>query len=127
MSIAYMNIALWIVQVGLAVLFIFTGGMKVFQYEKFKESMPWVNEYSKGMVTFIGISEFLGGLGLILPMLTNILPWLTPLAAIGLSVVMVLAGIFHLRRGEWSNVITNAVLVALSLFVVFGRWDLMPF
>lgn len=122
-----MNTALWIVQVVLAVTFILAGLFKTLQYERAKESMAWVGDVPKGLVTFIGISEMLGGLGLVLPILTNILPWLTPLAAIGLAIIMVLAIIFHLRRGEGKESIIDFVLLPLALFVIYGRWDLLLF
>ena len=73
------------------------GVMKAFQYERAKARSPVM---SRGLVTFIGGSELLGGLGLLLPALTHILPWLTPLAAVGLAVIMLLATLFHIRRGE---------------------------
>jgi len=63
-----------------------------------KTSLP------RGLVTFIGGSELLGGLGLLLPALTGILPWLTPLAAVGLAIIMILASIFHATRGKAQTV-----------------------
>ena len=76
-------------------------------------------------VRFIGISEMLGALGLILPLVTGILPWLTVLAAIGLTVIQVLA-IFtvHLPRKEFNALPMNALLLTLSAFITFGRWEL---
>jgi len=72
-----------------------------------------------------GISELLGTLGLFLPILTGILPWLTPLAAVGLAVIQVLA-IFsvHLPKKEYNVLPINAVLLAIAVFVVIGRWPL---
>lgn len=117
-----LNLILWIVQTILAALFLMAGVMKAFQYERAKASLPWVKDVSKGLVTFIGISELLGGLGLILPLLTGILPWLTPLAAAGLAVIMILAMVFHAMRRESSAIIFNLVLFALAAFVAYGRW-----
>lgn len=124
-----MNLMLWIVQALLAVLFLLGGVMKTFQYERAKASWPWVKDVSKGLVTFIGISELLGGLGIVLPLLTGILPWLTPLAATGLALIMILAMIFHAQRGEWlgGGVVFNLVIFALAVFVVYGRFTLLPF
>jgi uncharacterized membrane protein len=124
-----MNIALWIVQVLLALAFGMAGAMKAFQYEKAKASLPWVKEVSKEQVNFIGISELLGALGLILPMPVanmiyvgkTIVPLLTPLAAIGLAIIMVLAAIFHYKRDEKQVIVVNVVLLALALFVAIGR------
>ncbi|MFZ1267494.1 MAG: DoxX family protein, partial [Anaerolineae bacterium] len=68
----------------------------------------------------------LGGLGLILPGLTRIQTRLTPLAALGLAIVMVGAAAWHTTRGEFPNVIMNIVVAALMGFVAYGRWKLRP-
>jgi uncharacterized membrane protein YphA (DoxX/SURF4 family) len=116
-----MNIALWIIQGLLALMFLPAGMMKAFQYEKAQASLPWVKDSSKGFVAFIGISELLGGLGLILPWSTGLLPTLTPIAAFALAVIMLLAAIFHARRGENKGIGMNIVLLALLVFVGIGR------
>src|SRR3954447_15954527 len=120
------NIALWIVQVLLAGMFGMAGVMKAFQYERAKATLPWVKDVSRGLVTFIGVSELLGGVGLLLPALTGILPWLTPLAAVGLGIIMVLAIGFHSTRREAQSVVFNVVLFALAAFVAYGRFFVMP-
>lgn len=117
-----MNIALWIVQGLLALMFISAGMMKTFQYEKAKSSLPWVKEYSKGFVAFIGVSELLGGLGLVLPHATGIAPFLTPVSAIGLAVIMLLAAAFHAKRKEYPGIGMNVILLALAVFVAVGRF-----
>lgn len=116
-----MNIALWIVQGILAAAFIFSGWMKAIQYEKAKASWPWVKEVSRGLVFFIGIAELLGVLGLILPQATNVAPVLTPIAAIGLAVVVVLGALFHVKRKEYKEIGVNIVFLALAVFVAIGR------
>lgn len=123
-----MNIALWIVQIVLGVMFVITGFLKGFQYERAKATLPWpwVKELSRSLVIFIGISEFLGGLGLLLPALTHILPWLTPLAAVGLAIILLLAIIFHARRGEGQGIVVNIVILALALFIAYGRFVVAP-
>jgi uncharacterized membrane protein YphA (DoxX/SURF4 family) len=121
-----MNIALWVVQVLLAGLFGMAGVLKTFQYERAKASLPWVQDVSHGLTTFIGVSELLGAIGLVLPMLTGILPWLTPLAAVGLAVIMLLAIVFHLKRGEMQPVVFTIVLFALAAFVAYGRFVIAP-
>ena len=120
-----MNTALWIAQGLLAAMYLMAGMIKTFQTAKAKEQMPWTKERSDGFVRFVGISELLGALGLILPLVTGILPWLTPLAAIGLTLIQLLA-IFteHLPKKEYNVIPINVVLVALAVFVVFGRWAL---
>ncbi|MCR8657694.1 DoxX family protein [Paenibacillus endoradicis] len=117
-----MNIALWIVQGLLALMFIGAGSTKAFQYEKAKTSLPWVKDYSRGYVAFIGISEVLGGIGLIVPYATGIAPVLTSIAAIALAVVMVFAAVFHAKRKEYSGLVMNIILLALAVFVAIGRF-----
>ncbi|RDW15178.1 DoxX family protein [Oceanobacillus arenosus] len=116
-----MNIALWIIQGLLALMFIGTGATKL-QYERAKKSLPWASDYSKGFVAFIGIVEVLGGIGLILPLALGIAPILTPLAAIGLLLIMVFAAIFHGKRGEYKMIGSNIVVIVLALFVTIGRF-----
>lgn len=117
-----MNIALWIVQGLMALAFIMAGMMKSFGYEKARASMPWVKEYSKGFVNFIGIAELLGGIGLILPWALDIASVLTPLAAVGLGIIMILAAGFHVRRGEKQGIVPSIVMLALLVFIAIGRF-----
>jgi len=77
-------------------------------------------------VKFIGVVEFLGALGLVLPRLTGIAPGLTPLAATGLAVTMVLAAITHYRRKEPLAIAINAVLFVLTALVAWGRFGSWP-
>jgi uncharacterized membrane protein YphA (DoxX/SURF4 family) len=120
-----MNIALWIAQILLAAMFGMAGIMKTFQTAKAKEQLPWARNRSDGFVRFVGISELLGALGLILPLITGILPWLTVLAAVGLILIQLLA-IFaeHLPKKEYNVIPINAILIAVAAFIVFGRWTL---
>ena len=99
------------------------GIMKTFQTVKAKEKLPWAKSRSDTFVRFVGTAELLGALGLFLPLLTGVLPWLTPLAAVGLAVIQLLA-IFteHLPKKEYNVIPINMVLLALSIFVVAGRW-----
>jgi uncharacterized membrane protein YphA (DoxX/SURF4 family) len=121
-----MNIALLIVQVLLAAAFIFAGVTKAFRYEHAHATLPWVKDVPRGLTNFIGVAELLGGLGLLLPALTGILPWLTPLAATGLALVMLLAAGFHFTRKEWPAIGFNTVLLLLAAFVAYGRFVVVP-
>ncbi|MEE6132833.1 DoxX family protein [Priestia sp. GS2] len=112
-----MDITLWVIQLALGILFILFGLMKVFNYEKIKAKQDWVENSPKTLTIFIGYSELLGGLGLILPNLLAVLTWLTPLSALGLSIIMVLAAVLHLRRKEYKAISIN-VLFLLLLSVV---------
>jgi hypothetical protein len=75
---------------------------------------------------FIVVAEILGAIGLILPPLTGILPWLTVATAIGLAIVMASAIISHLMRGEANHIAGNVVFLARLLFVTYGRIALAP-
>ncbi|MBK9206896.1 MAG: DoxX family protein [Anaerolineales bacterium] len=120
-----MNIALWIAQILLAGMYGMAGSMKTMQIAKVREMMPWSKGRSDNYVRFVGTSELLGALGMILPVLTGILAWLTPVAALGLSIIQLLA-IFqeHLPKKEYNVIPMNIVLLALSVFVAIGRWYL---
>ena len=120
-----MNIALWIAQILLAAMYGMSGSMKTFQTARAKEQFPWAKNRSDGFVRFVGISELLGALGLILPLVTGVLAWLTVLAAIGLTLIQLLA-IFteHLPKKEYNVLPINIILIAISVFIVIGRWAL---
>jgi uncharacterized membrane protein YphA (DoxX/SURF4 family) len=120
-----MNIVLWIAQGLLAAMYLMAGSLKTFQTHKATAQFLWAKNRSDGFVRFVGVFELLGAFGLILPLLTGILPWLTPIAAIGLSLIQLLA-IFsvHLPKKEFNVIPVNLVLLALSIFVVIGRWIL---
>lgn len=116
------TIGLWTLQVLLGLMFGMAGLMKSMQpLEALAANLPWVTEVSPLLVRFIGISELLGGLGLILPAATRILPILTPVAGGGLALVMVLAAGFHLLRAEYAGLVPNFVLGLLAAFVAWGR------
>jgi len=85
-----------------------------------------MNAVPDNLLRFIGVSEILGGLGLILPAVTGIVPQLTAWAALGLSVIMLLAALFHLSRREYPSIVINLVLLALAAFVAYGRFVLAP-
>ena len=113
-----MNLALWIVQGLLSAAFLMSGGMKLFAYEKYQKKAKGPG-ISRGLATFIGVSELAGALGLILPLATHTAPLLTPLAALGLAIVMILAIGFHVKRKEPAT--PAAVLLILAIFVTIGR------
>ena len=117
-----MVLALWIVQVLLALAFSNAAGRKlVRQKGKPSKSMAWREDFSQRTVRLVGFLELLGAAGLVLPALTGVLPWLTPLAAAGLALTMIGAALTHLRRGEYETILVIAVLMVLTLFVAYGR------
>lgn len=117
-----MHISLWGVQVLLAAMFLMSGIMKAtMPIEKLSEMLPWATSVPEGLVKFIGVSELLGGLGLIFPSLLRIKPMLTVWAGIGLAAIMLLAIPFHISRGETPMIGMNAIFMLLALFVAWGR------
>lgn len=118
----FLHIGLWVVQVAIGLAFVMAGSMKTSTaYAELAAKMAWVSAVPEGLVRIIGVSELLGGLGLILPAATRIKPWLTPLAAAALVLVMALALGFHLSRNETSVIPVNVVLGGLAAFVAWGR------
>ena len=118
-----MNIALWIVQASLALFFLAAGSIQLVQPKvKLAVIMAWVEDFSPGTVRLIGILEILGAIGIVLPALIGIFPWLTSLAAAGLLITMVGAIITHARRSEYSMIIINVVLLVFTAFVAYGRF-----
>jgi len=122
-----LHIILWVAQVLLALMFIMTGFMKIFQpVEELSKMLPWVAQSPEALVRFIGVSELLGGLGLILPAALRIKPALTGWAAIGLLTVMVLASILHISRGEFSAIGMNIIIAIVAAFIAWGRFKKAP-
>jgi uncharacterized membrane protein YphA (DoxX/SURF4 family) len=122
------TIGLWVAQVVLALMFGMAGVMKLFTPLEAlaSQGMGFVTDTPELLVRFIGVAELAGALGLILPALTRILPWLTPLAALGLATIQVLAMGLHVIRGEFTVLPMNLALLAIALFVVLGRWRKAP-
>jgi uncharacterized membrane protein YphA (DoxX/SURF4 family) len=119
-----LNTALWVAQVLLAAAFVMAGSMKMMTPSAdLAQQMP---DLPVALIRFIGIAEIAGAIGLILPAATRIGPALTPLAAIGLAVIMLLAGAFHLSRGELSSLPVVFALGGLALFVAWGRSRKVP-
>ncbi len=116
------NVILWIAQLLLAAVFLMGGFMKVATpIDQLAVAMPWVAQVPAGLIKFIGASELLGGLGLLLPSALRIMPQLTVLAARGLALVMALALAFHVSRGEYAAIVTNIILASVALFISWGR------
>jgi uncharacterized membrane protein YphA (DoxX/SURF4 family) len=122
-----LHVSLWIAQVLLGAAFLMAGQLKLFTaIDELAKMLPWANAVPAALVRFIGTAELLGGLGLILPAATRLKPMLTPLAAGGLILVMVLASGFHVTRGEFGALPINFVLGGLAAFVAYGRARLAP-
>jgi uncharacterized membrane protein YphA (DoxX/SURF4 family) len=119
---------LWIIQVLLALLFLFAGGMKLVISPEVLQSMGSPNQIVlPGLfVRFMGVCEVLGGLGLILPGLLRIRPGLTPLAAAGLVIIMIGATVLSFAADGMAAAIVPFVTGILAAFVAYGRWRLVP-
>ena len=122
-----LNVALWISQLLLAAMFGMGGLMKaIAPLETLHAQVPWSNHVPDLLVRFIGVSEFAGAIGVLLPAITRIKPQLTPLAALGLMVVMLLATAFHVMRGEFSALPVTIGLAVVAAFVAGGRSKKVP-
>ena len=119
-----MNTSLWIVQAMLGAMMILVGIMKTFQPIEKLSKFSWTTRSSQGFVRFVGISELLIGAGLILPGLTGIVPLLTPLAALSLCMIMVLAIADHAKYKETREIGKNVIIILLATFVTVGRFAL---
>jgi len=112
------NVALWVVQVLLALLFLFAGGMKlVLPIEEMTRDVALPGWFLR----FIGVAEVLGGLGLVLPGLTGIRPELTPLAAAGLVIIMIGATALSIATGGLAAAPVPLVCGVLLALVAYGR------
>lgn len=108
-------------------MFLMAGTFKTFSpIPELAVKMPWVTEYSEGMVRFVGISELLGGLGIILPSMLRIKPFLTTVAGFALGLVMILAAAYHISKSEFSALPMNFILGGLALYVAWARWRKFP-
>src|SRR6476619_4348911 len=120
-----MNIVLWILQILLALLFLFSGGVKfVMPVAEMTKQMKI--PLSGAFIHFIGVVEILGALGLVLPALLKIKPILTPLAAIGLTIIMIGAVAITIAGGDAAQSITPLIVGILCAFVAYGRLRLRP-
>ena len=118
-----MNIVLWVLQVLLAAAFLAHGLIMLFPPSDVLAQMA---SMPTAFRIFLGVAEVLAALGLTLPGITRILPWLVSGAAAGLMVVMISATIFHIARGEVSGAAVTAVLFLMATFVAYMRWKVLP-
>jgi len=122
-----LHIGLWVAQGLLALAFLGAGVMKATTpLDELAKNMSFVTHVPGALVRFIGVSEFLGSLGLILPSVSRIKPVLTPLAAAGLVLAMSLALVTHLMLGEFAAIGAPLVLGGLAAFVAWGRFKKAP-
>lgn len=118
-----MDLVLWLLQGLLALGFLVAGLPKLFQGKPGllqNPRMGWVHYYSDAQVRLIGLAELLGALGLVLPWALQILPWLTPVAALALAVLM--AGAVVVNLGRKKSFAPALAFAVLSLLVAVGRF-----
>jgi hypothetical protein len=116
---------LWAAAAVLAALYVMAGVMKATRpIPMLAQMIKWPGDVPAPFVRLIGAVDLLGGLGLILPLLTGVLVWLSPLAALCLVLLQLLAIGFHLSRGETQVLPMNVVLLLLAAFVASGRFSL---
>ncbi len=122
-AINVVNLVLWGVQGFLALFFLAAGAPKLIG--RGLERWTGFSDLPRAQVVFTGIMEVLGAAGLILPMATGILPWLTPLAAVGLAIIVLMASGFHQRAGERLAALETGLWASIAAVVAIGRWDLV--
>lgn len=119
-----MKAGLWVLQVLLAVAFLAHGVLflnpPMSMVEQMNASLP------RWFQLFLGIAEVMAAIGLTLPGLTRVMPWLVSWAAGGVMIVMVCATLLHLSRGELSSAATTFVLLVLASAVAYGRGVVAP-
>ena len=122
-----LHIILWVAQIILGGMFIMAGMMKSTQpITDLSKSVPWTANVPVALVRFIGVCELLGGIGLILPGLLRIKPILTPIAAIGILLIMVFAIVYHVSNGEANVIGINIAFGLVAAFIAWGRLEKAP-
>lgn len=121
-----LHIVVWILQVALGLMMLMSGGMKLFMpiADLVAKGMHFISEYGEGFARFLGVCLIAGGLGLILPAATRILPILTPIAAAMLSLYFVFAVGYHVQHSEPLGLTLGFTLI--FAFIAFARFKLVP-
>jgi uncharacterized membrane protein YphA (DoxX/SURF4 family) len=118
------NILLWVLQVLLALAFFAHGWLFLFPPAAFVDQMN--ASLARWFQLVLGVAEILAAVGLTLPGLARVQPWLVSWAAAGIMIVMIAATIYHVARGEVSAAVTTMVLLAMATFVAYMRWRVAP-
>lgn len=126
-----MNTLLWVLAGLLAVAYLVGGASQVLmskeKYRSFGKSQHWVDDFSAGHITAIGVIKIMGSLGLLLPAALGVASVLVPLAACGLMLVMAGAATTRFRRSEWGFLVGDVIYLSLFAFLAWGRFSLEPF
>lgn len=118
-----LHVVLWIAQ-GFLALFFFAGGAPKILGRGI-DAWTGFSDLPRAQVILVGVTEVFAAVGLVLPKATGILSWLTPLAAIGLAVIGLMAAGFHVRANEHLNVLETTLLACIAAAIAIGRWDLI--
>jgi len=122
-----LKIGLWVAQILIFAAFVASGGMKMLlPIDQLASMIVWPGQYPPEFVRFTGAIDAMGGIGVLLPALTRIRPRLTVFAALGCTVLQILAIVFHVSRGEAMATPLNFVLLTLSIFILWGRARRVP-
>jgi hypothetical protein len=119
-----MNKALWGLQILLALAFLAHGWLLLAPPP---DILVLMNQtMSTSFRIFLGVAEILAAIGLTLPGISRVMPWLVPAAAAGIVIVMISATVLHLMRSEFTSAVTTTVLLAMAAYVAYMRWKVMP-
>ncbi len=125
-----MNTVAWVLQIVLAVIFLLHGLLFTVAYAPVAKRAEARGRPPSTMPAalrqFIGVAELAAAFGLTVPPAVHVFPWLAPLAAAGLVLVMVGATIFHARKSEFPEAAVTVLLGALAAVTVFLRWQVVP-
>lgn len=118
-----METVLWVLQIALGVIFLMAGVMKLLTpKEQLVTKMEWATSVAPGKIKLIGLLELLGAIGVVFPLWLDIVPVLTPLAAIGLALTMLGAFSLHMKRKESAMMLVNVVLFAMAVVIAYFRF-----
>ncbi|MBD3166150.1 DoxX family protein [bacterium] len=122
-----MKIVLWILQIVLGLMMMFTGMIKmIMPYEQLAGQMAWVQDLRPFMIRVIAFFELLGGIGLIIPTALRIKPFLTAWAAVGIGLIMTGAVATHIVRNEWGMTLLPFGLLLMAGIIAIGRFKIYP-
>jgi uncharacterized membrane protein len=114
-------IAVWIAKIILAISFIWGASLKLFlSVEKLSAMWPWTTEVPVAVVKFTGIIDLLGGIGIIAPVILSLNPKITQITAFAIIVLMICGSVFHICRGEASQIGINVFFAFLASFIVWS-------
>lgn len=118
-----MNTIIWVIQCISATIFSIDGLLKLITpKEILEEKIGWVKDYHNSTVRIIGFCEFMGAIGLVVPMALDVFPIITPIAAVFLVIIMLLVARVHLIRKEYKKISMDLLFFVMALLVAIGRF-----